>query len=57
MPTILRSILSILTVGKKYLVFFPIVLKLKIIFYGTRLIYCFIVDDWDVKTIYKAWYI
>lgn len=49
-----RLILSILPVNKKYFVFFLIALKLKIILNRARLIYCFKVNDWGVKTIDKA---
>lgn len=55
MQAIYKSISSIPTVGKKYFIFFSIVLKLKIILHRAKLIYYLVVDDEDRKIIDKAW--
>lgn len=53
-----RFVISILSVGKDYFIIsFLIELKLYINFYKARVLYCLIVDDWDVEIISKAWYI
>ena len=46
-----RSILLILLVDKKYLIIFPIDLRLNAIFCKTRFIYYLIVDDGAIKKI------
>lgn len=50
-----ESILSRLLVDKNYLLtIFLIDFNLYIIFYKAKLIYCFIIDDRDIKMINKA---
>lgn len=54
MPTMHRFIMSILPVGKEYLVIPPIGLRLYKILYRTTLVFCLIVDDKGIEMINKA---